>query len=251
MRNAVIAVAVLFISGLSWALRLVIGSGPWPADSAALLSAWILMMTAIAVVGMLVASARWARRLGAALALAGLALAVALPTDGLWWVGLVSSGAALSAMLGRVTSAAVRELPPAEGPPPTVVALLLTLAATPGAVAAVSVAGIGPGGWLGVGTAMVGLAWYGKAGPYAAWVARLVIPVTLAVAGGVVRSWPGLVLVVAAAAVMWLAWRPQSLVAVQPLITRSRGRPMFPELVPPEVLEAAGLDEKGRRKGEA
>ena len=50
------------------------------------------------------------------------------------------------------------------------------------------------------------------------------------------------------AAIAWFAWRGETHIATVPLVPeRHHPKPVFPELAPPEVLDSAGLDTRGRR----
>ncbi len=248
VRSAFIAVGVVFVTGVLWSVRLLAGDGPWPADSRGLLAAWLVTVTSVAVVGMLVGSARWARRLGVAVGGLGLLLALALPMSPLWWIGLIAAGAAIVVMVGPMTGAVVGALPAASGPPRSAIMLMLVLLAIPGVVAAAGVDGLDGWEWTASAGATVGLIWYAKALPMAIWCVRLLVPIgllALAVGAPGTGRW---VLAGAAVAVGVLAWRTEVGLAVRPLVRRVQGRPILPELVPGEVLDAAGLDERGRRR---
>ena len=51
-----------------------------------------------------------------------------------------------------------------------------------------------------------------------------------------------------AGAITYLAWTKPARIAVQPLVERGRPVPIPPELTPTEILDAAGLDDRGRKQ---
>lgn len=247
MRRALLTAGLVFSSTLVWAVRLVTGSGPWASDAAAVFAADLLLMSAVAVVGMLVAGSGWARRLGWGLGAAGLALGVVLPLDPVWAVALTGSGLSLAVLAGRWLDGAVRQRPAADGPPGEAVVLALGLLCIPGLVALASPAGLGLAEWLAVGTGLVGAALYSKAGPGALLAVRALIPAGLALTAVTAGTWPTrLVILVAAVGLGWLGWRRPVRLAARPLITPGRPVRIPSELVPIEVLDAARIDRRGR-----
>lgn len=248
MKRAVAAAAALLAATLAWGGMVVAGRGPWATDSAAVMVAGLLVLAAIAIVGMLVAASRWGRVLALVIAAAGPAMAVALPFDGLWIVGLAVSAAAIYGLAGNATLGVIRTLPAADGPTPRVVAFTLALTGIPTLVAAISPGGLDAGEWIMIVTGAVTAGLYAKAAPAALWAVRLVFPLSViaaALATGIPRGliWVGIGVGVAA-----FGWTKEARLAVRPLVERGRAVPMFPEMVPPDILGAAGLDERGRRR---
>lgn len=240
--------AAFFTSTLLWAARLVAGPGPWATDAAAVLAVDLVVLAAVALVGMLVAGGRWARRLALGVVLGGAALAVALPADGLWTAGLAVSAIAVAGLAGTGMKGVVRERAAAAGPPTAAVVLPLLLLAVPGLVAAARPDGLGGADWTAAATAAVAAAVYAKASPGALVLVRVVAPLA-AVAGGVAGGLPGgLVPVAAGVGVAALAWTRGARVAVRPLVESGSRVPVPAELTPHEILDAAGLDERGRRR---
>jgi hypothetical protein len=87
---------------------------------------------------------------------------------------------------------------------------------------------------------------YAKAAPGALWAVRLVFPVAT-VAAAVATGMPrGLAWVAIGAGIGAFGWTKEARVAVRPLVEQGRAVPMLPEMVPPDILDAAGLDERGR-----
>lgn len=246
VRRAVLAAAILFASALAWAGRLLLGPGPFAAGPASLLAADLVVLAAVAVVGVLVAGSRWAHRLGMAVVAAGAGLGIVLPVDAGWVAALALSAAALA--LAPALRAAVRRLPAADGPPPSAVALPLLLAVVPAITGAAFPTGLTPLAWTAVAGSAVATAWYAKAWPGAVTAVRVLAPAAVA-SGAIGAGVPaGLVMVATAVGIALLAWSSGVRLAARPLVTAGRAVSIPPELAPAEVLEAAGLDERGRRR---
>lgn len=249
-RRAIPAAALLLAAALIWAGLVASGAGPWSPTPALLVAAQLVVLAAVAVVGMLVAASRWARRLGVAVAAAGLALGVVIPVGGWWWAGVAASGLALAGLVGTAFKGVVRERPAATGPPREAVLLSLLLISAPGILGVVSPDGVGAAALV-ASLASVGAgAWYLKAAPGALWVVRLLAPLLWLVAAVATGLWGGVVLGVGAAGAAGLAWTAGARLAVKPLTTEGTRVRIPPELAPREVLDAAGLDERGRRRGD-
>lgn len=246
VRLPLLTAVAFFGSSALWAVRLVTGPGPWTADAAALLAVDLLVLTAVALAGMLVAGGRWARRLALAVVGAGAAVAVALPADGLWTVALAFSAGAVVGLAGRGMKGVVRERPAAAGPPTAAVVLPLLLLTVPGLVGASRPDGLGPADWTAAAVAAVTAGVYAKAAPGALLLPRVVAPAALVVAGILGGLPGGAVVAVAGAAVAAVAWTPAARVAVRPLVEAGSRVPVPAELTPSEILDAAGLDERGR-----
>lgn len=238
--------ALLSLSTVLGTLHLAFGGVVDP--SAALVAgAGLVVFTIVAASGTLLARGRWAAPADAAVALTWIGLAVVVPLEGLSIALLVVAAAALAAALGPWLRRWLRRLPRADGPPPAAVVLLLALMATPVAAALASPNGIGIG-------AVVLAAWSAALAlgiarmlPGSLLAARVVHP-ALAIAAAVETGMPGGAVITATAAVVAaMAWRRDVALAITPVSPR-RGDAIAipPELVPPEILEAAGLDDRGR-----
>ena len=107
-------------------------------------------------------------------------------------------------------------------------------------------------GFRGLGTELGVSPGVGRARAPALWATRLAL-VPLGVAAWVAGGLPGGAVQSAYAAVVaGAAWAKQVGLAVSPIApVRARPVPFPPELVPAEVMEAAGLDRSGRPKEEA
>lgn len=233
-------------AGLLWAVKLILDPGPLAPHAAVLAALDLLLISAVAAAGLLLARGRWSRRLSYGVLGAGGSLAVITPLD-VWWASAMAvSGAALTGLLGPWLDGWLRRLPAAAGPPVQAVLLALGLLLLPGAVAVIGHSGLTWGAWL-LGLAGPVLAWsYTRAHLAGLWGTRLLplVAVPAALSAPPLRA--ALLLAVACAPAA-LAWTGAARLAVAPLDPRSATVvPMPPELVPPEVLEAAGLDDRGR-----
>jgi hypothetical protein len=92
---------------------------------------------------------------------------------------------------------------------------------------------------------MGGLVLYTKALPGAVLAVRQILPASFLVLGIWVGR-TGLVMMLAGLGVAVLAWQKDAKLAVRPLAAPGTRVPIPPQLVPSEILDAAGLDEKGR-----
>lgn len=248
-RTVPVAAAAVLLAGLAWSARLAFGPAPWGEGAAALVAADLLLVTAVTVVAILLAPARWVRRLVAAVAGVQAALAMVLSVDALW-VGaaaltLVAAGLSWSAWLDEWFRGRVK----ADQVPARATALALGLLVLPGVVGAAGLPTVTTAGWA-VAVAAAVLAWaYSRALPGTLWIARLaVLPAAVAAAIGLDLV-PGMVLVAAGVALTALAWTADARLAVQPLAPkRVEAVSILPEMVPEDLMEGAGYDRRGRRK---
>ncbi len=241
--------AAVVAATVGWALRLVAADEPLAGSSAVLVAADALLLAVVATAGFLLARSQWARYVAVGLLAAETALAAALPRDGWTWAVLAGVGTAGVLVAAPPASRWVRRLPAAGGPPRRVVVLLVVLLAMPGAVGLAVPDGPGVAQWALTAAALT-LAWgYSKAHASAVWGLRLGFP-AVALAGAVTAGWPGGAAIGAvAAAVTALAWLRDARLAALPLAPpRVETYRIPPELAPPEVLDAAGLDRSGRRR---
>lgn len=229
-----------------WALA-VVRADVWPSGPALLLGVWLVVAATVALVGMVAGSSRWAHRLGIGVSIAGLGLAVVLPVGPLWWTGVILSGLSTAALAGPLTSGLIRRRVAASGPPLRAVALALTLFITPAVLALAGVDGLGSG-WVWVAGAGLALVVYLRALPGAVLATRGVAPVAAAI-GAIGAPLPvAAACLVTGAAVTGLAWTRDARLSVRPLTEPGKPVPIPPELAPSEVLDAAGIDSRGRRK---
>jgi hypothetical protein len=236
------AVAVLAAGGV-WGSALLLGG-----DALVGLGTWLL--TLVTLTGLLVARARWAVRVSllvSAIAIPGVVVVEST------WLSAIGVGASLVAtwlVLSPGTAALVRSFRAADSPPDDAVVLMLLLVGAPTALGLAAI-GTDPTAatWVVAGAAPVVGWWFGQRSAASLWVCRLVVPLAL-LAVGALEGWPhGLAAVGLAGAIGWYAWRPEVRVAAIPLApTKVDGKPIFAEFAPREVRDAAGVDERGRRR---
>ncbi len=244
-----VAGAAVVAATVVWALRLVAADEPFAAASAVLVAGDALVLAVVATAGLLLARSQWARYLAVGLLVAEAALVAALPRDGWTWAVLAAVGGAGLLVAAPAATRWVRRLPGAGGPPPRVVVLLVVLLALPGVAGLAVPDGPGAAQWV-LAAAALGLAWgYSRAHAGALWGLRLGFPV-IALVAALTSGWPGGAAIAAvAAAATALAWLRDARLAALPLAPpRVETYRVPPELAPPEVLDAAGLDPSGRRR---
>lgn len=242
-----VAVGLVTAAALAGAVHLVAGDTPFEPSSAGLAAVGMLLLSVVCAAGVVIARSRWARGTGLALSAVWLAVAGSGPLSATAIVLVIAASAAATAMATPWLGRWLRRLPSADGPPPSVVALLLVLVATPAATGLSSPGGIHPAAWAWAGWSLaLGLA-LSRAVPGTLAAARIVHP-ALGAGAGALAGLPGATAIVAAAAgTAALAWRREVGLVVSPVEPdRADPVPFPPELVPPEVLAAAGLDDRGR-----
>lgn len=248
-RPPLLAAAAIVLAALGWALSLTFGDGPLSESAAALLAADLLLVATVVAVGVVWSRGRWTRRMAALLVVVGAAIGVPQKADG-WWIGAVAAtGLAVLAVAGPWLGRWLRKSPRSDGPPSRSVALLLGLLLLPGLVAATAPGGVALAGWLLAGFAAPAAWLYARARTPALWAIRALLPL-LGLAAAVTLGWAGgLVLGTGVVTLTALAWSREALAAAMPPVTAQAGVvPIPPELTPTEVLEAAGLDDRGRRR---
>lgn len=241
--------ALLLGGGLLWAVRISFGPTFMTQGAATLLAADIVILTAIAVVAMLLAPGRWVRIFITSLAGGWAAVAIALPADPLWVaaVGCSLAGVAL-AWLGPMDDWFVGGVKPDRVPVRATV-LSLGLLAVPGLVALTASGGVTASGWFLAGLSLVGGWAYARAIPLSVWVLRIALPVSggWSVMGLVVGD--GLARGALVTGLVALAWTADARLAASPLVSRKVDTvPILPEMVPTDLMESAGYDRRGRPK---
>ena len=252
-RSPVVIAATVVLASLAWALVLAFGSGPFAGSSAALLAGDLLVVGTVVAVGIVLSRGRWTRR--AALVLLGgqAATGVVFEVDGWWMAAVMLSALAIGSVSGPWLARWLRRLPRADGPPPRAVSLSLGLMALPALVAVTAPEGVLAGGWVLSAFSLIAAWTYSQAWLPALWAVRVGLPVFGIVAGAGL-PWIGiLVLGLGVVILTALAWSPDvRRAAMTPTPAPVDLIPIPPELAPPEILEAAGLDDRGRprRQGE-
>jgi hypothetical protein len=246
--SSILTTFALLVASLSAAVVLTGDDAVWTAGSGAMIAVGHILLTAIVVVAALVGAARWSVGLGLALAALLAIPAVLHPIDPAWVVMVVTAGLAAGGLAGTGLRGAVRQRPAAAGPPRKAVALTLGLLCAPLVIGSTQPSGVDATDWALVAASLALGFWYSKARPTAVWATRLGIPL-LAVVSVLIVAFPQALAAVAFFSVLtWLAWSADARLAVIPLLERGRSVPIPPELAPGEILDAAGLDSRGRRK---
>jgi len=244
--KAPLASATPLLAALLWIAALLVDPGPLAPASVLLIGVGLLVTTTVAVVGMVLTGGRWARRTALAMAIFTLAIAVVRPLDVLWVVSLIATVVAVAALFSPSVTGSIRKLPAAAGPPERAVLLPLLLLGMPAAIGLVA--------WDDpvAATLVVGLSapvtslWYSRVLPGGLLAVRIVWP-AMAIGLAMLQSLPaGLVSLLGGCIVAALAWHPSVKVAFHPPRETGTSYPIPPELTPKEILDAAGLDERGR-----
>ncbi len=241
-----LAPAAPLAASLVWAAALVTNPGAFDAFGAVLAGSDLLLLATVGVVGMVLSGGRWARRLSLGVSGAGYLLALLRPIDGLWWAGVVLTSLSTLLLYLPVVTRNIRKLPSASGPPARAVALPLVLLVVPFPLALASLGETHPLAVVIAVMALLSAFWYVRVLPGGLIAVRIIWPLV-----AVALAWPlgivaGLISVAAAVAVALLAWSKEVGVAFYPPVERGTAVPIPPELAPPEVLDAADLDDRGR-----
>lgn len=233
---------------LVWTVALVVDRGPFTPAPALLVGIGLLATATVATVGMIVVGGRWAHRLGVGALAATVVVALVREIDVLWLAGIAATALGLVAMFSPTLTDTIRQLPSASGPPPRAVAPALILVATP---VVLGFAGHDATPWAllvaGLTAPLVGFL-YSRVFPGGLLAVRLLWPV-LALALTPLLGWvAGVVTAGLALPLAVLAWHPSVKASYHPPKEVGSTFPIPPELTPEEVLDAAEIDDKGRRK---
>lgn len=247
MKSPLLATTAL-LSPLVWTVALVVDSGPFHAAPTLLIGFGMLATATVATVGMVVAGGRWAHRLGLVSLALTVVVAIVRDIDAVWVAGVAVSALALVSLLSPELTRNIRRLPSASGPPPRAVAPALVLLVTPAVLGLVGNEAT-PWTLLTVGlTAPVVALLYSRVFPGGLMAVRVLWPaMTLTLAPWL--GWTaGIVAAALAVAVGVVAWDSSVKASYHPPREVGSTFPIPPELTPEEVRDAAGIDDKGRRK---
>ncbi len=245
--TAILLSSMSLAAALAWVGALIIDPGPYDSGATFLIGLGLLAATTVGIVGLVLVGGRWAKRTVDG-ALAGtFLLAIGRPVDGWWIAGVILTSTAIVAVSARPVASGVRKLPAATGPPERSVLLTLVLIAAPFALGLASLTGSSLT-TVAVGASAPLLAlWYSRVMAGGLYLARYGWPVlalglapTQPIAAAAASALLGIVVAV-------IALHPSVKVAFYPPSERATVYPIPPELAPKEVLDAAELDEKGRR----
>jgi len=237
----------LAAASLAGAIRMSIQPRPLATDAAALVAIGMMVLAVTAIAGVLLSRGRWSRLAAAGVAGGWIALAATGEITGasvaVIGIAAVALGGAAGPWLGRW----LRPRPSADGPPPAAVLALLAILATPVAVGITSANGVSPAGWVLAGWSIALALAVARAMPGALTGVRVVHPLATIGAGAAGGLAAAAVLAPLGCLAAAAAWRREVGLAAHPLRV-SPPVPIPPELAPSEVLDAAGLDEGGRRR---
>lgn len=247
MRPSLLAASTL-LAALVWTVALGDDSGPFRVAPTLLIGVSLLATATVATVGMIVVGGRWAHRLGLAALSITAVIAVIRPIDFWWILGVISTAAAVLALLSPAVTSMIRTLPSASGPPPRALAPPLVLLTTP---ALLGFAGNDARPWalLTVGlTAPIAAFLYSRVMSGGLIAVRVVWPAA-ALALSPMLGWAaGPTAAALAFTVAVAAWHQSVKASYHPPREVGTMFPIPPQLAPKEVLDAARIDEKGRRK---
>ncbi|MCJ7780328.1 MAG: hypothetical protein MUQ27_05835 [Acidimicrobiia bacterium] len=231
LTNAPILISGLFATAqILWSMRLAIDPDPFAVGAAVLVISGIVLYTVIAVVGILLVRAPWARWLALYATLVTLVVGTLGGVSP--FLSIVATAMSLSAV-GGLTGPWLRiwlRQRPGAGIDPAAVALPLL------AIAALPLAGLAsPEGLTvpAVASAVLGpvLAWaYARAFSWSLWALRIVVPPLAIIAAFAAGGWGAVAFIVFGVAVSALAWSPGARDALSPVQA-----PLPPPRVGPET----------------
>lgn len=236
------------VAAIGWTVALIVNAEPLGQAGSLLAGLGLLILAAVSVIGMTITGGRWAHRLGMLSVAAGLVIAAIRPIDVAWFFALAASALAGASLFMPQVTRRIRRLPAAAGPPQTTVVVTLGLLSVPFVL-----------GVLSESSEPWALLTVGLSAPVSAFAFARVIPGGLI---GIRVVWPLLSLslapfldlsaavaaVLTSLAVAVLAWRSEVKAAFHPPRESGSTYPIPPELVPGDVLDAADIDDRGRRR---
>lgn len=244
--RASISAALVLLSGLLWAARVLFGTSPWDAGAAALVTMGTVIESAVIVIALLLSPGRWVR---VALAVVGARWglqALLMPAGPVWGLALATGGLGIGLAWAPALDGWFRPVKPDRVPARATV-LALGLVWTPSIVGGLGAPEVTAGGWVLAGFGLVAGWAYARAINASLWAIRLgLVPLAIFAAIGL-APWAMLLLLSAAAALTYLAWTPDARIAMETPRPR-RGNPVsiLPELTPSGLMEAAGYSRSGR-----
>lgn len=233
------------VAVLIWLAAIMLDPGPYHPNSVLLAGLGWLVLTTVATVGLVLVGGRWALRTLVVVLGTTLWVGAVIPLSTWTMAGFGASAAGLILLLSPRQHRLVRKLPSASGPPNRAVVVTLTALGLPLALGLIPA---NPNSWVIV---------MGACGPLAALLYSRTIPGGLAALrfGLIGASLPlaivmplphAVVAALLSAAISATAWSSDVAVAFRPLIEKGTSYAIPPELAPKEILDSAGIDEKGR-----
>lgn len=230
---------------LVWLVAIMLDPDPYHPNSVLLTGLGWLLLSTVATVGLVLVGGRWALRTLVGVLGTTLFVGAVIPLSTWSMLGLGASAAGLILLLSPGQHRLVRKLPTASGPPSRSVVVTLAALALPLALGLIPA---GANAWVVVVAAC---------GPLTALLYSRTVPGGLAamrfglmgasLALAALMPLPhALVALVATAAITAIAWSSDVAVAFRPLIEKGTSYAIPPELAPKEILDRAGIDERGR-----
>ena len=241
----VVAVS-LAAASLAGTVHLALDELPLSGDAAALTAAGLVVLTLVAVSGVLVARSRWSRPTAIGVAAGWIALGATGHVGVAAGIAIVAGAVALGGATGPWLRRWLRHRPALEGPPPAAAAVLLLLLVVPVAVGLTSVDGVTWPGWALVAWSPLVAFGLGRALPGALLAIRVAHAPACVAVGLATGALGAVVLGALGVVTAAVAWRKEVSLAAAADPGRP-GRPVRipPELAPPGVLDAARSDQAG------
>ncbi len=246
MRFTLIASAPL-AAVLVWVIALMIDPGVYTPLSVLLIGLGLITLTTIGTVGLVLVGGRWAHRLLVAMVGVTLMLALSRPIDGVAIAGLILSGLALVALFVPASGRLIRKLPAASGPPARAVIATLLALSTPLVLGLIPDE---PNGWVVLFAIATPLAsfLYSRTIPGGLALMRFGVALLALITAPFMPLPHAVASVALGAAIAMISWTHDVAVAFGPLLERGTTYAIPPELAPSEILDSAGIDQKGNRK---
>jgi hypothetical protein len=243
------AAAIVIASSVAFGTRLASAPTALSPLAAAVATASLTILSLAAIAGLLLARGRWARWTCIGLPLGWLVVGI---VDGLaapWIIAGVAAGIGVAVAAGPGSRGWVRTLPSTHGAPPAATVLLLSLLAFPVAVALVDHSALSTLSLVAVASSVLAALLYSRGGVAMVFAMRVLV-VVAAVTAFLGAPFPGSVLVaVVGISMTGLTWARSVMNAAAPVIPVAGSGYRIPaELAPGDILNAAGLDEHGRKR---
>jgi len=240
--------AAPLLAAVIWTVALIVDGEPFVPTSVFLIGIGLLGMATASVVGIVVAGGRWARRLGLVVVGATSVLALVRPIDLIWVLGLGATSLAGASLFLPSVLAGIRKLPAAAGPPERAVLVPLVLIGAP-FILGIASNDAAPWATLTVGIAAPIAAFaYSRVLPGGLLAVRALWPILAITLAFPMGSWGGFTSAALGVLVAALAWDGSVRAAFHPPREVGSAYPIPPELAPKEILDEAGIDDRGRRK---
>lgn len=235
------------MAAVVWTVALIVDGAGYNGVSVLLMGLGLLLMGVVSVVGVVVVGGRWARRLGFGVIAASTLVALLRPIDALWLVALGLTALAGLALYSPSVTSRVRKLPAATGPPTRAVILPILLLIAPFVLGLSDRDGSWPALVVGAAAPLTAFA-YARVVPGGLLAIRYLWPVLAIVLAFPMGLPAGVVSALLGIGVFAVATDGSVKVAFHPPRETGTAYPIPPELAPPEILDAADIDDRGRRR---